>query len=159
MGQVSPPKIDGLVIIILLIIVILVTAKSIKDLQQPSFTIEGGTDFEVKRALTIKALQLFKVSNDSIVCSDNILEYNIIGYRLMSYEGIQDIADVLGDVRYISVSVVDLNGSDASITVGNAYATPRNATYVILAGDGIIYQFHRYFQNHGRWNDDVHFIS
>lgn len=88
------------------------------------FIIDSHSETELRRALVIKALQLHDVSSDAIVCSDNIREYNVTGYRLMSWEQILDMADSVGDMEYIGVSVFNPfieseSGSDFGLVVGN----------------------------------------
>jgi hypothetical protein len=135
-----------------LLLLILVAVISLNNFQQHTFTLEASSDFELKRALTIKALQVFKVSNDSIVCSDNIREFNITGYRMMSYEALLDRADVVGDVEFFDISKVDLGGNDPSIFVWHTYAFPRNVSSGFQA-EGVRYQFHHFFSNLWSWND------
>lgn len=120
------------------------------------FIIESSSETELKRALVIKALQLLKVSSDAIVGSDNIREYNVTGYRLMSWEQIQDMADSLGNMEYVGVSVFtpfteSENGGYFSLVVGNWFVGPRNSGYGSTGGEGFEVRFHRYLFNVWGW--------
>ncbi|MCX6648680.1 MAG: hypothetical protein NTV61_04745 [Candidatus Bathyarchaeota archaeon] len=123
------------------------------------FILRGGSETQTKAALTAKALQLFGVPPGAIVCGDNLQGYNITGYRLMSIEEIRDLADTGGDAAYVGVGRVDLTGDDTSVTIGNWHATPRNANNTNLAGEAIIYQFHRHPLDIWSWDDSNHILS
>jgi hypothetical protein len=142
-----------------ILIVLYISAVKYNDFIQHSFKITTQSETELKRALTIKALQLLHVGAGGMVCSDNIREYNITGYRLMSYEEILDAADVQGDLEYVGVDSVEVESSDATIWVYHSWVAPRNSTLVFLSGDGTKYRFHNYLGDFWTWSIEVSYIS
>ncbi len=120
------------------------------------FIIDSSSDIELKRALVVKALQILEVPSDAIVGSDNIRKYNVTGYRLMSWEQIQDMADSMGNMEYVGVSVFNpftesQNEGDFSLVVGNWFVGPRNSGYGSTGGEGFEVRFHRYLFNVWGW--------
>ena len=146
-------KRGALILVVSLAIILLVASTS------HLFLLRGGSETQTKAALTAKALQLFGVPQGALVCVDNIRAYNVTGYRLMSYDEILDLADSAGDTAYVGVGIVEITGDEATITVGNWHAAPRNATYASTAGEGVIYRFHRYTLDVWSWDDGTRIVS
>jgi hypothetical protein len=123
------------------------------------FFVDGDSEYETTRSLIASGISLQKNSLDPIVCSDNIREYNVTGYRLMSGEEIQKRADLEGETPYIGVGIPKVGDDDVYITVVRNMALPSNASIGYLGAEGRGYHFHRYFWGIWGYSIESYIIS
>jgi hypothetical protein len=109
------------------------------------FVVGVDSENEAMRYLIIKGIELQRDATDPIICSDNIQEYNLTGYTLMSYIDIQKKADLEGDTSFIWVGVPRISGNDIYINVIKNVAVPSDSGKAYLGASGAEYRFHRYF--------------
>jgi hypothetical protein len=115
------------------------------------FMLIGGSEVELKKGLTLKALQLFRPPPGVPLCDDNIRDYNITGYQMVSVADIEKASNSSYLLPHVWVGAVNLNRNDANITVIYSFAS--------LGAEGVVYRFHRVFMSLWSWDDGEHIMS
>ena len=135
-------------------LVVLIVVVAVLVLSMPfshMFTLNRNSETELKKGLTLKALQLFNPPTGVPVRDDNIRDYNITGYQMVSLADIEKASNSSYLLPHVWIGAVNLNGGNANITVIYSFGN--------VGAEGVVYRFHRVFMFLWSWDDSEHIVS